>query len=1089
MKKSFAWFLILIVSVSSCSVLPLVQASSSEIIKKLPVPYMYQGTTGWCFLNCLSMVMQYYGIKIHAWDLAQTWNLGHDEGTGSILQEIIEHKVKEFVESKGLTVDTPCVKGTWNFNFYKTHIDLGEPVILVGYSTALQIIPTGGHAVVITGYKSNSTGDYLLIHDPSGYFVKDQWGEWTETKYPYMYAIAPWTKVQEYFMNLFNLFFMYDIVIHGSPQPPLGVLYLTDSSIWHGRPFYLNNRFTWIIDGEIYLNNRLTWIVDGAGGGQEILPYEDLKIALDIANQYESSFSYQVNIQLISAITGESVPLPNSARIVSVNGYNVLNVAMTIRSSTLRNLEPGAYYLYIGLWKPNPNYSSDKPYDVIGPVKIEIASGYDKKVLEIFKEVRVTPAGGIRGICGKAEIKANVYSYSHVNSKGWSWTLYADAYMRWIKGLFMECREYKDTGLTPLEFKVNAYNPQGKQIYSSGWITTDTDGDNCYGDYSHLGGEVARVQSPIYSLTNMPDYIILKTKWRIYDEFWYPLPGFWLESEEIETAVLQLKYSARILNPTTSKPSNVGDPNNPSSVMVAVEVLGPLPIPENAFNIKIGGKEASFKAVELTQRVPELFVFEVSPPTQATEGKYDLEISLSNKGLFTSCIEKGAIIYTTAPSVEPIEQGLAWLRSTQNDDGSWTYFGRKNVGLTSLCALAFLNNAILDDDVKKALDWILSQRKDEGSITAGPGGWPYREDVRVYDTSMAILALVAAKGLGYSPENVDLDEVISKAVDFLLRCQCVGQSFDGYNYSYDDFNYGGWGYPRYHWADLSNTQFAVLALDQAVSAGISTIDSKVWEDVAIFTIRCLSDPDYNPKWYKSTDKGFKYRPTDSRSRGSMAGAGIWTLGLCKLHGVISVKVDGVTVSLDDAINDGLAWLDQFGYVDQNYPIGKTWYYYYLLSVAKGYVIVGQGEDWYEDMVQQLTSIQASDGHWPSYYSEEPSILATAEAILAIQTRAIPMKPENLRYLSFSLYSNALFRITDPLGRTVGYNYITQKGENNIPTAVYSGPFKEPQYVVIVEPEPGTYSVELIGMSEGQYTLYIQGYYGSDLTKAYEFTKG
>jgi len=557
-----------------------------------------------------------------------------------------------------------------------------------------------------------------------------------------------------------------------------------------------------------------------------------------------------------------------------------------------------------------------------------------------------------------------------------------------------------------------------------------------------------------------------------------------LEINNIVTNLWSKNRALRILTPTTDRPALAGDPNNPAHVMVSISGVPPMKTP--AFTVEIGGKQASYELVDEQMQDYGIYTLKVLPPKQDSEGKYDLVVTVSYDDFSDMDIQEGAVEYRKVTVAEPVEKGLTWLRSTQNDDGSWTYFGRKNVGLTSLCALAFLNNGIINDDVKKALGWILSQRKDEGSITAGPGGWPYREDVRVYDTSMAILALVAAKGLGYSPENVDLDEVISKAVDFLLRCQCVGQSFDGYNYSYDDFNYGGWGYPRYHWADLSNTQFAVLALDQAVSAGISTIDSKVWEDVAIFTIRCLSDPDYNPKWYKSTDKGFKYRPTDSRSRGSMTGAGIWTLGLCKLHGVTSVKVDGVTVSLDDAINDGLAWLDQFGYVDQNYPIGKTWYYYYLLSVAKGYVIVGQGEDWYEDMVQQLASIQASDGHWPSYYSEEPSILATAEAILAIQTRAIPMKPENLRYLSFSLYSNALFRITDPLGRTVGYNYITQKGENNIPTAVYSGPFKKPQYVVIVEPEPGTYSIELIGTSEGQYTLCIQGYYGSDLTDAYEF---
>jgi len=78
------------------------------------------------------------------------------------------------------------------------------------------------------------------------------------------------------------------------------------------------------------------------------------------------------------------------------------------------------------------------------------------------------------------------------------------------------------------------------------------------------------------------------------------------------------------------------------------------------------------------------------------------------------------------------------------------------------------------------------------------------------------------------------------------------------------------------------------------------------------------------------------------------------------------------------------------------------------------------------------------------------------------------------------------RILDSEGNLVGYNYLTGLGENNIPTAIYSGPFSEPQYIVIINPELGTYKLELLGISEGQYDLAIQGNYGEDVTDIFEY---
>jgi hypothetical protein len=64
--------------------------------------------------------------------------------------------------------------------------------------------------------------------------------------------------------------------------------------------------------------------------------------------------------------------------------------------------------------------------------------------------------------------------------------------------------------------------------------------------------------------------------------------------------------------------------------------------------------------------------------------------------------------------------------------------------------------------------------------------------------------------------------------------------------------------------------------------------------------------------------------------------------------------------------------------------------------------------------------------------------------------------------------------------------MTGLGENQVPTAVYSGPFMEPQYIVIVNPRAGTYRLELIGISEGPYELTIQGNYGEEVTDTFTY---
>jgi len=202
-----------------------------------------------------------------------------------------------------------------------------------------------------------------------------------------------------------------------------------------------------------------------------------------------------------------------------------------------------------------------------------------------------------------------------------------------------------------------------------------------------------------------------------------------------------------------------------------------------------------------------------------------------------------------------IENGLAWLRTTQNADGSWTREGGSGgiggsgrVGTTGLATLAFLDQGITeeDTDVSEAVDYILTKVRGDGSIY---------DDRPTYETAIAIMALQATSNPAY-------EDVIQDAADWLV----ANQNDEDLGYAPTNSNYGGWGYPRPNWSDLSNTQFAVVALK---AAGLSEA-SDTWTKAITYIQRC-----------QNADGGLTYQPGGG-SYGSMTAAGTWCYRLCGL---------------------------------------------------------------------------------------------------------------------------------------------------------------------------------------------------------------
>jgi squalene-hopene/tetraprenyl-beta-curcumene cyclase len=531
-----------------------------------------------------------------------------------------------------------------------------------------------------------------------------------------------------------------------------------------------------------------------------------------------------------------------------------------------------------------------------------------------------------------------------------------------------------------------------------------------------------------------------------------------------------------IISPTSSSPAIVGDPSDPIAVYVALEGLPPLPnVP--TFSITVGTEAATYQHVDNNLLVFGIYVLKVEAPVQVSEGKYDLEVTATFDSITDSKKESQAVEYTTAPSSEPIEKGLAWLRTRQSGDGSW----RGSVGVTSLCVLAFLNAGFdeTDNDVSEAIQYLLSKVHGDGSIYVS---------LPTYETSLALIALVAT-------HNSDYQATIDAARDWLVNSQWDESCIWG-SVSKDSWYYGGFGYGWNVRPDLSNSQFALLALD---AAELPKHDP-LWSKAQVFLHRCQNiefsitvniEEEYTVHPFNTQggyDGGFIYYPGaslagDQKSYGSMTGAGIWGL---LLSGV--PKTDERVVAAMNWVKNDYTW-------DTNPGIGWWRPYYYYLSMSKALTMYGEpvidGHDWYQELYDKIVGMQtdagSGQGYWSTSAEDYNPDLTTAYAILSLQTRAAALPVQRLSYLTFILRSNALIRIYDPNGNSVGYNYLTGLGENEVSTAVYSGPFMEPQYVVIINPEAGTYNLELIGVSEGPYTLTIQGNYGEEVTDTFEYT--
>jgi len=398
-----------------------------------------------------------------------------------------------------------------------------------------------------------------------------------------------------------------------------------------------------------------------------------------------------------------------------------------------------------------------------------------------------------------------------------------------------------------------------------------------------------------------------------------------------------------------------------------------------------------------------------------------------------------------------IERGAAWLKGRQRGDGSYPGFGDHlpansynpmDVGLNALViqTLAHCGVSRDDDAIKKCLAFCRFH------YAGGKGSWNLKgnDKVMVYTAATLILALDAINARGRPDERVKRDRYghpiptkprpckmpaadrkwIEELVEFLVRTQVKPA--------------GGWRYPGNPVdsvpadTDLSNTQYALLALDVASRCGINApVD--VWKLAGAHVVREQEEEGQEvPVWVeneawepgredverflqvgKTQARGWCYLPGRSMlSSGSMTCAGVTCLAIVKDRlWAYKALEPAFSKQLDAGMLDGLAWLsDHFVVTDNPDPGENMWHYYYLYGLERtgaktGVHWVGK-HDWYREGALHLLDAQTSEGGWKEAAvsgkpadSTESEITQTCFALLflrkATRPPVVPVTPPTL----------------------------------------------------------------------------------------------
>jgi squalene-hopene/tetraprenyl-beta-curcumene cyclase len=353
-----------------------------------------------------------------------------------------------------------------------------------------------------------------------------------------------------------------------------------------------------------------------------------------------------------------------------------------------------------------------------------------------------------------------------------------------------------------------------------------------------------------------------------------------------------------------------------------------------------------------------------------------------------------------------IDSGVAFLKSRQKPDGSWTEAGEPPA-ITALALRALvkeLGNA--DPAVRRGYENLLSFQVEDGGI--------YRDLLANYNTAIALSTLTAANDPSLKP-NIDRATAFLKGLQWTpdTRPQFVDEKEANTDkqvvQGIDDPYYGGFGYGgRSRGAgrpDLSNLHIALEALHDA---GVDPADP-VFQRALVFLSRTQNFSETNDQPWAGNDGGFIYGPSADRRGESFAGEFVDDAGERRLRSYGSMTYAGLKSFIyagltkdDPRVRAAFAWVSDNFTVTENPGMkfagpdkAQDGLYYYFHTLARTLNVVdeptlktgdGTSVDWRTALINKLESAQADDGSWTGgkKWMENNATLVTAYVVLALQ---------------------------------------------------------------------------------------------------------
>jgi len=337
---------------------------------------------------------------------------------------------------------------------------------------------------------------------------------------------------------------------------------------------------------------------------------------------------------------------------------------------------------------------------------------------------------------------------------------------------------------------------------------------------------------------------------------------------------------------------------------------------------------------------------------------------------------------------QSMDKGIAFLRSTQSNAGSWDT-PRTRLGPTTIVLAGLIDAGVSIDDpvIVNGLKFVLASVAEDGGIYT-PDGF-----LQNYETCCAIMCLakanVAAKKKdGSEPYKALLD----KAEKFLRGMQFTEER----GVRPDNPQYGGIGYSATTRPDMSNVQFF---LDALKATGAKEDDPAI-QKALVFVSRCQNlESEHNTMPFLTQnagglDGGFIYY-NQPDPEGSKETEGLRSYGGMTYAGLKSMIYAGLTKE-DKRFQAALDWIAKNYSVTENPGRGAAGLYYYYQTKAKTLdvqglplieVSTGKKHNWRADLSEQLIALQQANGSWLNaesrQYMEDDANLVTGYVLLTL----------------------------------------------------------------------------------------------------------